>query len=136
MTQRTIGDAAREAGVGVETIRFYERKGLISQPPKPRHNGYRSYSNEIVERIQFIRNAQALGFSLQEICELLALHADPNTDCNSVRTRASAKLEEVEQKMAQLRDIRSTLKKLISSCPQKGPAAGRCTILGTLSPEK
>ena len=108
MTKRTIGNAAREAGVGVETIRFYERKGLITQPPKPRHNGY----------------------------ELLALHADPNTECSSVRTRASTKLEEVEQKMAQLRDIRSTLKKLISSCPQKGPAAGRCTILGTLSPEK
>jgi len=136
MTKRTIGSAAREAGVGVETIRFYERKGLIAQPSKPQHNGYRSYSNEIVERILFIRNAQELGFSLREVEELLSLRADPRTECSSVRARASAKLEEVEQKMVQLRNIRSALKKLISNCPQKGPAAGRCTILGTLSPEK
>jgi len=135
MSDKTISRAADEAGVGVETIRFYERKGLIEQPSKPQ-SGYRVYSGEVVERIRFIRQAQELGFSLREIDELLSLRADPDTDCADVQTQALAKLAEVERKMAQLRTIRSALKELIAACPKRGPAAGRCTILEALSSQQ
>ncbi len=79
MNRMTIGEAARRAGVGVETIRFYERRKLISQPPKPSGGGYRSYPEETVDRIRFVRQAQELGFSLREIVDLLSLRADPET---------------------------------------------------------
>lgn len=136
MSDRIISKAAEEAGVGVETIRFYERKGLIDQPLRPRGGGYRVYSKELVGRIRFIRQAQQLGFSLREIDELLSLRADPETDCADVQAQASAKLEEVERKMAQLRIIRSALNELIAACPKRGPAAGRCTILEALNPQQ
>ncbi len=133
MTDWTISAAASAAGVGVETIRFYERKGLIEQPSRPRGGGYRIYSKETVKRIQFVRKAQELGFSLREIDELLSLRADPGAECADVQARAATKLEEVERKMTDLRKIRSALKTLMASCPKKGPAAGRCTILEALS---
>ena len=135
MSDRTISRAADEAEVGVETIRFYERKGLIEQPPKPLR-GYRVYSKAVIERIRFIRQAQELGFSLREIDELLSLRADPTTECADVQAQALDKLEEVERKMAQLRTIRSALKELIATCPKQGPAAGRCTILEALNSQK
>ena len=102
MTDMTIGKAALRAGVGVETIRFYERKGLIKQPAKPRSTGFRSYPRETIERIRFIRQAQDLGFSLREVQELLSLHANPSADCTDVREQARAKLEDVNQKRAHL----------------------------------
>ena len=77
MRELTIGEAARRAGVGVETIRFYERRGLIDRPQKPQGAGFRVYAPEQVRRIRFIREAQQIGFSLREIAELLALEADP-----------------------------------------------------------
>ena len=132
MTDMTIGKAAQNAGVGVETIRFYERKGLIEQPPKPRSSGFRSYPRETVERIRFIRQAQELGFSLREVNELLSLRADPSADCTDVREQARGKLEEVNQKIAQLQKIAAALGDLIAACPGKG-ALRVCSILTTLS---
>ena len=133
MNPRTISRAAREAGVGVETIRFYERKGLVAQPLKPMDGGYRIYPAETVDRIRFIRQAQALGFSLKEIDDLLSLRADPDAECEDVRKRAAAKLEEVVRKTAQLRAIQDALEELIRICPRRGPAARSCTILEALS---
>jgi MerR family transcriptional regulator, copper efflux regulator len=89
MQTMTIGKAAREAGVNIETIRFYERRGLIERPPKG--NGYRVYSPEEVARIRFIKEAQQIGFSLSEIGDLLSLRADPAADCSEVRHQAVAK---------------------------------------------
>ena len=83
--EMTISKAARAAGVGVETIRFYERKGLINQPLKPVDAGFRVYAEETVQRVRFIRQAQQIGFTLREIDELLALRADPSTDSSDVR---------------------------------------------------
>jgi MerR family copper efflux transcriptional regulator len=101
MAQRmTIGRAAQRAGVGVETIRFYERRGLIQQPARPQSGGYRLYDEDVVERIRFIRQAQELGFSLREIAELLSLRADPAADCGDVRAQAMTKREEVNRKIA------------------------------------
>ncbi|MBA5775592.1 MerR family transcriptional regulator [Stappia sp. F7233] len=128
----TIARAAEKAGVGVETIRFYERRGLIAQPPKPRDGGYRDYDLGTVERIRFIRQAQELGFSLREIEELLALKTDRQADCADVRMQAVAKRREVERKIGQLEEIRSALDALIATCPGGGDLSA-CTIMEALS---
>ena len=131
MNNLTISKAATKAGVGVETVRFYERKGLIEQPPKPLDTGFRVYPEETVQRVRFIRQAQEIGFSLREIEDLLSLRADPSADCSDVRERAAAKLEEVERKMEQLGRIRSALNELIAACPGRG-ALRVCSIMESL----
>lgn len=128
----TISRAAEHAGVGIETVRFYERRGLIKQPPRPGAGGFRHYDDEIVERIRFIRQAQELGFSLREIKELLSLRADPAADCSDVRTQAVTKRLEVNRKIAQLERIRSALDELIASCPGGG-ALRACTIIDAIT---
>ncbi len=128
MSDMTIGKAAREAGVGVETIRFYERKGLIEQPPKPQDAGFRVYPDETVHRIRFIRQAQELGFSLREIDDLMSLRADPAADSGDVRERARAKVTEVNRKIVELERIRSALEALIAACPGGG-ALRACSIM-------
>ncbi len=128
MPDLTIGRVARNAGVGVETIRFYERSRLIDRPPKPRFSGFRVYDTETVERIRFIRQAQDLGFSLREIRELLSLRAVPSTDCSAVRAQAVAKRDEVERKLRELARIGQALDELIAACPGRG-ALHACTIL-------
>ena len=136
MRPMTIGGLAREAGVGVETVRFYERKGLIAQPRKPDFGGgFRVYPDEAVARIRFIRRAQELGFSLREIDELLCLRADPSTDARDVRDRATAKLDEVERKIAELERIRSALRTVIAACPGSG-AIESCSIIEAMTPEE
>ena len=132
MRTMTISRAARHAGVGVETIRFYERRGLIKQPPKPVGSGFRVYPEETLQRIRFIREAQEIGFSLREIDELLALRANPAADSSEVRTRAIEKRTEVEQKIARLERIHSALEELISACPGKGTLR-QCSIMEALA---
>ena len=122
MTAMTIGRLARKARVGVETIRFYERKGLIEQPRRPRDGGYRVYPEEIAHRIRFIRQAQELGFSLRE---------DPESDSAEVRERAAAKLAEVKRKITELERIHAALEDLIAACPGRG-ALRNCSIMETL----
>jgi len=129
MEHMTIGTAARQAGVGVETIRFYERRGLLEQPPKPSGAGIRRYAPETVQRVRFIRQAQQLGFSLRQIEELLSLEANPAADCSDVRLRALAKIEEVNARIGPLAEIRSALVRLLAACPGSG-ALGACSILG------
>ncbi len=129
----TISKAAWKAGVGVETIRFYEREGLVKQPQKPATSGFRIYPEETVERIRFIRQAQELGFSLREIRELLGLRADPGADAADVRARATAKLEDVNKKIGQLQQIRKALETLIAACPGHG-ALRCCSIMEALNP--
>ena len=131
MDTLTIGMAAREAGVGVETIRFYERRGLVDRPPKPPGTGIRRYAPETVQRVRFIREAQQLGFTLRQIEELLSLEANPAADCSDVRLRALAKIEEVNARIGQLARIRSALIRLIAACPGSG-ALGACSILEAL----
>ena len=128
----TIGNAAREAGVGVETIRFYERRGLVEQPAAPAGQRIRVYPAETIKRIRFIRQAQQLGFSLREIEELLALRADPNADCSDVRAQAVGKLREVTAKVEQLRQIGAALEAVIAVCPGAGGLQS-CSILDALA---
>jgi DNA-binding transcriptional MerR regulator/copper chaperone CopZ len=123
----SIGQAARAAGVGVETVRFYERKGFIERPPKPA-SGARRYPQTAVDRIRALRQGQELGFSLAEIDALLALHADPATDCADVRERAERHLDEIERKRARLGEVADKLRELIAACPGRG-ATHACAIV-------
>lgn len=126
----TIGRAAREAGVNIETVRFYERRGLIEQPLKG--DGYRVYSADQVARIRFIKEAQQIGFTLSEIGELLTLRADPLADCAAVRQQAVAKLDEVHRKIEQLQRVGAALETLIAACPRHG-ALQACSIMDALT---
>ena len=101
----TIGELADAADVGRETVRFYERRGLLPQPPRT-DSGYRNYPPESVERLRFIRRAQGLGFTLEEIAELLALRVDEVAACGTVEARARAKLTKVAQKLTDLRRMK------------------------------
>ncbi len=126
-----IGKLASEAGVGVETVRFYERQGLISQPPKTPDSAYRDYDPETAKRIRFIRQAQLLGFSLKEIDELLYLKDTSASDCADVREHARSKRDEVVHKIAQLRRMRDALDSLIDACPGQG-VLSTCSIIEAL----
>jgi DNA-binding transcriptional MerR regulator len=132
MGRPTIAVAARRAGVGIETIRFYERRGLIARPPRPVGGGYRAYDDGLIDRVRFIREAQELGFTLAEIGELLALRADPAADCRAVRERALGRLAEVERRLARLERMRAALTRLVESCPGSG-ALRVCTILEAMA---
>lgn len=126
----SIGQVARRAGVGVETVRFYERKGLLEEPAR-RASGYRQYSEEAVKHIRFIKRAQQLGFSLKEIAELLTLRVDGQTSCEQAKERAVVKLAAVEQKMVELQRMRQALLHVVSLCAGEGPK-GRCPLLDAL----
>ena len=127
-----IGELARESDVGVETVRFYEQKGLIVQPPRPASGGYRDYPADAVRRIRFIRSAQHLGFSLVEIAELFELEADSAAQCIDVRRRAEIKRQEVLARIDNLERIIGALDGLIDACPGEGPARA-CSILGSIN---
>lgn len=131
MTRMTIGNVAHAAGVGVETVRYYERRGLITQPPKPRAGGYRVYPEATVQRIHFIRRAQELGFSLREIGDLLSLRTLTGADARDIRRLAVVKLEDVDRKIDRLQRIRDDLTELLGNCPGAGPLQC-CSILETL----
>lgn len=115
MEALTTGTVARQAGVGVETIRFYEREGLIENPPR-RESGYRQYPQETVSRVRFIRRAKELGFTLKEIKELLELRASPKSRCADVRRRAEATIDDIEQKVSALLGMKEALVKLTAAC--------------------
>src|ERR1700737_1174737 len=101
MDMLSIGQVGRIAGIGIETIRFYEREGLLEEPPR-RASGYRQYPEQGVKRIHFIKRAQQLGFSLKEITELLMLRVDEQTSCEEVKQHTEAKIAEVERKVVEL----------------------------------
>lgn len=126
----TIGELADAAGVGVETIRFYERKKLISQPMRPR-SGFRRYDDDTVPRIRFIREAQELGFTLAEIRQLLELRLDPRRSCADVKAEAEAKITDIDEKMKSLRVMRSALVEITRSCSGEGPTS-ECPILDAI----
>lgn len=129
----TIGKLASAASVGVETIRFYEREGLLPKPPRKR-SGYRQYPPDAVARVMFIRRAKGLGFTLKEITELLELRVDPDKSCGDVRAMAKAKIVDVEQKIADLARIKGALEKLAKACRGKGPTS-ECPILEAIEKE-
>ena len=126
----TIGQVARQCGVGVETIRFYERKGLIAQPGRP-ESGFRTYPHDAVQWVRFIQRSKALGFSLCEIKELLSLRVDSKSTCDEVKGRAEAKIADIEQKIAHLQEMKRALVKLTAACRAKR-STSECPILEAL----
>lgn len=130
MQALTIGEVAKAARVGVETIRFYEREGLIAEPPR-RRSGYRQYPPDTVRRVRFIRRAKELGFTLKEIGELLSLRVEPGTTCADVRALARAKIADIEGKIAELDTMKKALEHLARSCRGTGPTS-ECPILDAL----
>jgi MerR family copper efflux transcriptional regulator len=133
MTRRlTIGQVARQAGLGVETIRYYEREGLLPIPNRRPSSGYRQYGPEAVSRLRFIRRAKELGFTLKEIKELLALTADTEATRADVRGRAEAKVADIETRIADLLRVRDALRALTTACDGDGPLDG-CPILHALA---
>jgi Hg(II)-responsive transcriptional regulator len=133
MNDFTIGVLAKQANVHVETLRYYERRGLIPKPHRTVSN-YRVYSSENLRRVMFIKQAQCLGFSLNEIKRLLALRATPRARCADVRTYAAHKIEDIDGKIRSLARMRKTLKKLIAECSGDGLTT-RCPILESLDSE-
>lgn len=131
MPSLSIGQVAKQSGVSVETIRFYERKGLLEEPPR-KASGYRLYSGESIKQLAFIRQAKVLGFSLTQISELLSLQMDPSKDCGHIQGLAREKLQEVEQKIESLSRIKEALQTLIEQCPGEGPM-DNCPILDALN---
>ena len=127
----TIGELAQRAGVGVETIRFYERKGLIARPMRPAA-GFRAYPLDVVARLGFVHEAKQLGFTLKEIRDLLALRDNPQTDAAAVRGRAAAKLAQIEDRINQFQRMRVSLQDLLSQCPGSG-ALNKCSIVEAMS---
>lgn len=123
----TIGKAAKLAGVNIQTLHYYERRGLL-RPDGRFESGYRIYSVESVRRLKFIKNAQGLGFSLAEIARLLRLRAGRKVDCGKVKRRAQAQLKSVRGKIRGLRAIEKTLRRLIRTCAAKG-TTDSCPIL-------
>ncbi len=130
----TIGELAKRSGVGLETVRFYERKGLIEDPPRT-SSGYRQYPEDVVARIRFIKRCKELGFSLKEISELLSLRVDPETTCADVRRQTELKLADAEEKIRALRRIKAALDKLVASCSGSGPTS-ECPILEALESQE
>ena len=133
MKPLTIGKVARRAGVGVETLRFYEREGLIDEPPRT-ESGYRQYPEETVPRVRFIRRAKELGFTLKEIKELLSLRVGPRSSCGAVRKRSEAKVRDIQEKIRTLRRMEKALMKLVDACKQRS-STGECPILDALDSE-
>jgi DNA-binding transcriptional MerR regulator len=129
----TIGQVAKRAGVGVETIRFYEREGLLAAPARKGSGvGYRQYGPDAVERLLFITRAKGLGFALSEVKELLRLHADEGAARSEVKRRAEEKVAAIEGKIADLRRMREALAGLVAACDGQGPLEG-CPIIAALA---
>lgn len=128
-TELTIGRLADEAGVNVETIRYYQRRGLMAEPDKPM-GGQRRYGAEAVKRVRFIKRAQVLGFTLDEVGGLLDL--DEACACTETRELAAHKLQIIEEKLADLRAMRKALTALLHQC-DTGATEGNCPILHALA---
>jgi len=126
----TIGRVARSAGLAIDTVRYYEREGLLEKPARTA-SGYRHYTADAVARLSFIRQAKELGFSLSEIKELLALRVTPGKSCADVRARAEAKIVDVDQRISQLNRMKRALVKLAAACSGRGPTS-ECPILDAL----
>ena len=126
----TTGRLALEAGVNLETIRFYEMQGLLSKPPRS-ISGYRLFPPDTPRRVRFIKRAQQLGFSLSEIRELLTLRLSPRTRSTEVRQRTEAKIADIEGKIKTLESMRKSLLKLAESCGGCSPLS-ECPILESL----
>ncbi|MBS3966997.1 MAG: MerR family DNA-binding protein [Truepera sp.] len=127
----TRGQVAHLSGLDIETVRFYEKQGLIDEPPRS-DSGYRQYSEQDVSRLRLIKRAKELGFSLKEIADLLELQVNPKTGSAEVRAQAEAKIADIDEKIADLTKMRATLATLTEACSGEG-ATTECPIIEALN---
>lgn len=125
-----IGEVAKRSGIGVETIRFYEREGLIPLPDRS-PSGYRRYPESVVKQVQFIQHAKSLGFSLKEISELIVLKSTPDSTCMSVKATAVAKVADIQEKIDTLEKMKKSLTPLIDQCHSDNPVSD-CPIINAI----
>ena len=125
----TIGRVANTLGLSIDTIRFYERQGLIA-PPRRNFSGYRNYSEDVIDRLHFIGDAKRLGFKLKEIKELLSQGVKSTAECGPVTRKAEAKLAEMNEEIVRLQRLRVTLRKMVEAC------GGQCVPMQTLRARK
>jgi MerR family copper efflux transcriptional regulator len=133
VSQLKIGQVAERAGVGVETIRFYERRGLIGEPPRSA-SGHRYYAGGAVERLRFIQRAKELDFTLSEIQELLLLRDDTNRTAGEIKARVRAKVDQISEKMTDLDRIKCALERLADTCDELAPIDA-CSLFKALDGE-
>ena len=134
MPGMTIGQLAKAVGVNLQTVRYYERRGLVV-PMHRKESGYRIYGEEALQRLRFIRNAQQLGFTLKEIAELLSLRVSSTARCGTVQVKALTKLEQVQHKVRELQRLARALQELVQSC-RVGETTDHCPILNSLEHER
>lgn len=130
MMSYSIGQIAKQSGVSVETIRYYEKEGLLEKPVR-KESGYRQYNETVLDRLSFIQQAKGLGFTLTEILELLSLEIKPGTTSKDIKQMAQSKLNSIEEKMRILRRIQRTLKDLVTQCSGNGDIE-QCPILNAI----
>ena len=130
MERLSIGELAQKTNVNIETIRYYERRGLLPEPPRNK-SGHRRYPSDALKRTDFIKRCQTLGFSLNEIAEILELRVTPKSTCSDMKLRVGEKLTDVDRKIHELVHIREALSRLLKKCTGKGPI-GSCPILEEL----
>ncbi len=133
MKRLTRGELAKQIGVNSATVRYYEKIGLLPEPPRS-NAGYRIFSEESINRIRFIKQAQELGFSLKEIKELLDLRVTPKATTSDVRKRATEKIADIGDKIKRLRGMKNSLEVLVESCCNEA-SASECPILENLELE-
>lgn len=131
----TIGEVSKLTGIGVEAIRFYERKGILKKPRRAL-SGYRQYTEEVVRRLEFIQAAKELGFSLTEISDLLSLRADPRKSCSSVKKKAEEKISDISEKIKTLQSMKRALVRLSKACSDGKASTIDCPILDALDTSK
>jgi MerR family transcriptional regulator, mercuric resistance operon regulatory protein len=126
-----IGEVASRAGVNIETLRYYERRGLLPEPDREA-SGYRRYQDESVRVVRFIKRAQELGFSLADIEELLRLADGGPASCREVRELAAAKIAEVERRIESLEAMRRSLVALVKTCHRRAPSSRECPLIESI----
>ena len=129
----TTGEVAERAGVKTDTVRYYEDRGLINEPPRT-DSGYRQFPEGVVQTIRFIKEAQNLGFTLSEIQSLLSIRESEKDDCDEVRDLARDKQQSIQDKIEKLKRMEQTLDELIDRCERKG-TYDYCPIIESLQPE-
>jgi MerR family transcriptional regulator, copper efflux regulator len=130
----TVGAVAKRAGINVDTIRYYERRGLLAKPDR-NLAGYRTFAEATVQRLCFIKRAQKLGFTLNEIQQLITLRVTPGTRCSAARRQAEMKLADFERRIRSLQEMHKALLELVSACAADRPA-DECSFLANLHSEE
>jgi len=126
----SIGQIAKKSGISVDTIRYYEKEGLLEKPQR-KDSGYRQYNDDVIERLSFIYQAKSLGFTLTQINELLSLEVKKGTTSKDIKNISQSKLKDIEEKIKMLKKMQKILKELVTQCSGKGPVE-QCPILNAI----